>query len=145
MRTRKKVEWDIDSNGCFVVTSHCLNCVYPQKKVNGKMVRLHRLYYEAAHGPIPDALVVRHLLLGTQGDNIKDREQRRRGFFKSGSLHPRSKLNDKQVMEILADQTTPASILGNKYQVSRRTIRNIRDGVSWKHLHEQEPETLRPR
>ena len=63
---------------------------YGQKKVGGKTIFAHRWAWEQANGPIPDGLHVLHtcdnppcvnvdhLFLGTNADNVKDRDAKGR-------------------------------------------------------------------
>jgi hypothetical protein len=74
-----------------------------------------------------------HLFLGTQQDNMIDRNSKGRAPNMSGSKHPRSKLTDEQVNEIL---TSPArqTDLAKKYGVSQATISLLISRRTWKHI-----------
>ena len=47
-------------NGCVVWTGHLIKGGYGQTRVDGRMVLLHRLAYEAFVGPIPEGHQVHH-------------------------------------------------------------------------------------
>lgn len=64
-----------------------------QMRFNGRSTWAHRVVWECTNGPIPKGLVVRHtcdvaaclnidhMLLGTQGDNMRDKQERGRGLW----------------------------------------------------------------
>lgn len=83
--------------GAAVLESACLTWSgarskggYGQKRVEGRVLYVHRLAWEEAYGPIPDGLFVlhrcdnppcyepTHLFLGTNADNMADRDAKRR-------------------------------------------------------------------
>lgn len=84
--------------------------VYYTKKNRKKLA--HRVAYEENYGPIPSGLCVchkcdnppcinpRHLFLGTQADNIKDKVNKNRQSRVFGELHGRAKLTNDQIKEI---------------------------------------------
>lgn len=91
------------------------NYGYGRLEVNGKPVRAHRLVYEETYGPIPENLMVRHtcdnplccnpkhLILGTQTDNMRDMLERGRYGIRNlpkGTKHYRAKINVKIVRKI---------------------------------------------
>lgn len=83
---------------------------YGQVTVDGRQVYAHRRAYELAVGPVPDGLVVRHscdnppccnpthLLVGTQGDNVRDAVERGRNHRPAGELHGQSKFSDALIV-----------------------------------------------
>jgi hypothetical protein len=109
----------------------------------------HRVSWEMANGkPVPDSLEVLHscdnppcvrpdhLFLGTQQDNIRDRDAKGRGRHPNparGEHNGNSKLTAERVSEIrtkLKDGRSSLSI-GREYGVHHSTILGIRNGVSW--------------
>ncbi len=111
----------------------------------GKTVLAHRLAFEFNSGSIPNGLCVlhecdtplcvnpSHLFLGTVLDNNKDRDRKGRcramGLPGEGCGH--HKLKEEQVVAILKDQRTHASI-ASAYNVARPTVTNIKLGRTWK-------------
>jgi hypothetical protein len=96
MSRAKKLDYEIDKNGCFLCTSHKARIVkngYVTQRIyrGGKFYLLHRFIYEQMFGPIAPGLVVRHkcdnslcinpehLELGTQKQNMADMIKRGRG------------------------------------------------------------------
>ena len=78
-------------NGCYQVSNKKKDRDgYTIIRKNHKDIKLHRLIYERVYGEIPPGMVIRHscdnppcinpahLLCGTQTDNIKDREERKK-------------------------------------------------------------------
>ena len=105
----------------------------------------HQVSYEAYNGLIPKGQVVRHtcdnslcinpdhLILGTQADNVADREARGRRKGINGELIGTSRLTAAQVLEIRASDLSYAQ-LAEKYGVDKSTIYCVKTGKSWKHL-----------
>jgi hypothetical protein len=89
-RLRARVRID-KLTGCHLWTGFRNSDGYGQMRVGGVNRTTHRIAWEAAHGPIPEGMVVMHtcdnppccnpahLKLGTPGDNVRDRIERGRG------------------------------------------------------------------
>ena len=108
-----------------------------------KTVRAHRLIWLALYGPIPEGKLLRHacdnppccnpqhLYLGSDVDNVADRDARLRTA--TGKHHGRTKLNADDVERIrlglASGQTT--TTLARECKVDRKTIAAIRDGRTW--------------
>lgn len=105
----------------------------------------HQVSYEAFNGVIPRGLVVRHtcdnpccvnpdhLILGTQADNVADREARGRRKDINGEKIGTAKLTAEKVLEIRASELSYAQ-LAEIYGVDKSNIALIKTGKSWKHL-----------
>lgn len=107
----------------------------------------HVLKWIIANGPVPDGLMVRHIVcdnppcgnvahlaIGTAQDNSDDMTSK--GRSRKGSSHGIAKLTEPQVLEILArllDGESQSSIAA-RYGVGRTTIQEIGAGKRWKHL-----------
>ena len=103
----------------------------------------HRLSYLAFKGPIPSKLLVLHscdmpacvnpdhLPLGTHADNNQDALARCRQIALNGEQHAHSKLTWRAVSQIRSSTET-VSELARRFNVSRRAIRFVKDGKTWK-------------
>lgn len=120
---------------------------YGHFMVNGKTVKAHRYSYEYHNNKIPFGLCVlhkcdnrkcvnpNHLFLGTQLDNIKDRDNKNRQA--KGEHLPISKLTKEQVIQIrklYKSTKTSTRKLGYEFNVSCSTIKAILTNRTWKHI-----------
>lgn len=106
-------------------------------------VRAHRLVYELLVGPIPKGAVLRHscdvpccvnpdhMVIGTQVDNIADREKR--GRTSRGDLHCCATLTSEQILQIRAAEGRNADI-AKKFGITQSHSWLIRNRRIWKHL-----------
>jgi len=106
----------------------------------------HHVSWEFAYGPIPPGLNVLHrcdvricvrpdhLFLGTQLDNVQDRDAKGRGSY--GELHHHAKLTDADVVAIRQRWPHGATqaCLAHEFGVRPSQIANIVHRRSWKHL-----------
>lgn len=114
-----------------------------------RSVSAHRLSYEEFVGPIPEGLYVchkcdnrkcinpDHLFLGTHQDNVDDRERKGRNSpppIRHGSAHNNAKLTEEDVLKIRASSEMGTPALSVKYGVAKRTIRDVLNGTTWRHL-----------
>lgn len=108
-------------------------------------VRAHRIAYELTNGPIPAGLVVchscdnracvnpQHLFVGTQAENIADREAKGRG----ATPPSRAKLTDDQVRAVRAEYErglTTQAVLAEKYAISRGNLSKILNRRLYAHV-----------
>lgn len=135
------------SDGCWEWEASKTYGGYGHLKFNGTMQLAHRVAYQLYIGEIPDGLYVlhhcdnrkcvnpEHLFLGTQKDNMCDRDSKGRGVIpdNSGENHGLSKLSKKQVLEIIDKRargfTTVA--IAKEFGVARTTISGIVCGRRW--------------
>lgn len=115
--------------------------VYGAIKISGKNVSAHRVAYELANGPISpgarphDACVCHscdnpkccnpgHLWLGTQQENVTDRQTKGRAGSHKGSNNGRAKLDEAAVSLIRSKRSAGATItrLGAEFGVYPSTI-----------------------
>ena len=112
-----------------------------------KSVSVHRLSYEIKNGKIPDGMEIchkcdnpccvnpDHLFAGTRQDNVDDREAKGRNVIFSGEENGRSKLTRKDVKNARwkrAYRGTSFQKLAVEYCVSKKTMQNAVNGVTWK-------------
>lgn len=109
----------------------------------GSKVRAHRLEWEREYGPIPEGLCVlhhcdnppcinvKHLFLGTQRENIEDRDRKGRG----AKPPSRAKLTLEQAREmraLYASGGTTQQQLADAFGISRRSVRDVVVGKSYR-------------
>jgi hypothetical protein len=175
MKSESERFWSrVDRNGpvheglgsrCWLWTGSCFrghNAGYGQIKVRGRNRQVHRFVWELTHETvIPQGLCVchrcdtprccnpDHLFLGTNAQNIADRDAKRRqarGERNGSALYPerrpvglrngRAKLTEAQVLEVRARLTRGESraAIARSLAVSATHIRRIARGESWKSL-----------
>lgn len=120
---------------------------YGHIKINGKMVGAHRVAWELENGSITDGLDVlhdcdvklcvnnAHLFLGTQVDNMADRDAK--GRQAKGELNGRSKLTADQIREIResnVEGNVTQQALADCYGVSNQLVSKIVNGERWAHI-----------
>jgi len=146
----------VDKSGeCWEWTGYLNPTGYGQIKWNGKAVASHRYSY-VLHHPLtidlleghreiyvchrcdnPKCVNPAHLFLGSQGDNMRDREEKGRGNHAKGEQKTTSKLTETQVREIrinYANGGISYRQLALEYGVASSTINNIIHRKKWKHL-----------
>ncbi len=144
-RPRKPVTYVVNRKGCHVCTSHArIGEGYPVVTRNGKFMRLVRFLYEEKNGcSLPSSVVIRHtcdnppcinlkhVVLGSIQDNIKDRDER--GRTAKGERHGHAKLTAKQARRVKygSDHYTVLTVL---FGISRKTVASIRAGRTWSHI-----------
>jgi HNH endonuclease len=118
--------------------------------------RAHRGAWEAVNGPIPAGLHVlhrcdnrrccnpEHLFLGTQQDNMKDRDSKGRHAMLKGSRVGNSKLTEHNVsiIKMLLGLGVEQDRLATLYDVSQGTVSLISIGSRWKHVAPMEAPCL---
>lgn len=117
---------------------------YGVMAVDKKQRYVHRLAYEQAKGPIPKGMCVchkcdvklciepSHLFLGTIRDNIADRHAK--GRSARGERAGNTFFTEAQVAAIHKEVGTHVAVAA-KYGSSPETIRHIRSGARWRHMH----------
>lgn len=154
-----------DQNGCRLWNGSPGRPRYGYVWQNGRNRLAHRVAYELVHGPIQDDMCVchkcdvprcvniKHLFLGTQLDNIRDRSDKGRtrcykrgdvhymhknpGLIRRGSRHGGSKLTEDSVLEIkslLCAGNLAHWQIANLFGVDRSTVTLINRGKSWAHV-----------
>lgn len=148
----KEFEWIIDyTTGCW----NCISHISKSKKVryhrptitrDGKTYMIHQYSFLIHYGYIPklimhicdNTLCVNpgHLKDGTPKENSQDmvnKNRQAKGEQNGGGV----KLNSQKVIEIKQKLLEGRSLmsLANKYDVSKKTILNIKKGRKWKHIN----------
>jgi hypothetical protein len=114
----------------------------------GKVLKAHRVAWELAFGAIPDGLCVLHkcdsppccrvdhLFLGTQLENIADRDAKGRGNGPKGSDVSQAKLTEVEIPVIrrLLAQGVSQEEIGSRFGVLAGTISHINTGRTWTHV-----------
>ena len=157
----KGPDWQ-EKNECWEWLSNKNICGYGSVTWDWKVLSTHRVAYRLCRGPIPKGLLVRHtcdnracvnpnhLLLGTVKDNVADRVRRGRSAAgdRSGMrLHPEkvkrgeenvtAKLTEKkvrQIREIFKNHGVNLAQVARDFGVAETTIRNVRNGNTWRHV-----------
>lgn len=136
-------KYKVDPNtGCWLWTDRPHKFGYGMIKVYGKTIAAHRFSYETFVGPLDPTLEIchscncklcvnpNHLRQDSHSSNQIDRVYDGNNSYQ--------KLTSEQVKEIkLALQNPYWGIgrdLANKYEVSRVTITDIKNGYRWSHL-----------
>ena len=109
---------------------------YGRKRVNGKVVYMHRLAWEEAHGEIPAGMHVlhkcdnpaciniEHLFLGTHKNNMDDRDKKGRG--RSAYKHSTKKQRDE--IRRLYKEGFSRGEIGSAVGLHRTTVSKILSG-----------------
>lgn len=129
---------NISESGCWEWLGRLNRGGYGQIKHNAKLVSVHRASYVLWIGTIPSGLCVchvcdnrrcfnpAHLFVGTQAENIQDRDRKGRGNsagnLPRGAAHRCAKLSEEAVRFILSSDMTNAE-LARRFGVNRNAIR----------------------
>jgi hypothetical protein len=133
-------------NGCHEWVGFRNADGYGQLRVNGIVDRAHRVAYRLYVGEIPKGMHVchkcdnpsccnpEHLFLGSNNDNIKDSCTKNRRAI--GERCGRFALSKEQVIQIagLINEGIGSSRIAKIAGVNDYLVRQIKDGVSWRHL-----------
>jgi hypothetical protein len=133
------------SDGCHYWTANKNTSGYGHFDWRGKQVTAHRIAWALRFGPIPPGMSVchkcdvrhcvnpDHLFLGTNIDNIADRDRKGRHRPLLGSEHGMAILSETDVRAIRAS-TERGVDLAARYGVYPSRISAIRLRQSWRHL-----------
>lgn len=112
-----------------------------------RVVLAHRAAFALWREPIPAGMDVchrcdnpacinpDHLFLGTDLDNMRDREAKKRGRQPRGAANGQAKLNESDVRSIRQiGRTQREADLARRFGVAPTTIGKVRRGESWGHI-----------
>jgi len=143
-----KVKKSDKPDGCHIWIASTSSHGYGEFKVNGKTWKAHRWIWTKNHGTIPVGMNIchhcdnpscvrdDHLYLGTQQDNVNDRQKRNRQTSHKGQLNGRAKLTEKQIpiIRLRLNNKESQIKIANDYNVCQGTISDIKLNVLWKHI-----------
>lgn len=135
------------ADGCWTWTSSKNSDGYGQFNICGASKSAHRVSWELHNGNIPDGMHVlhkcdnppcvnpEHLFLGTNHDNVLDREAkgRNRASRNKGTKNPSVKITESDVLEIRSS-TMKQIELAKKFGVTFQMISRIKLNKAWKHV-----------
>ena len=114
--------------------------------LNGRSENAHRVAWVWHNGPILDGLLVlhhcdnppccnpAHLWLGTDLDNMRDRNRKGRANFSQGSCHGHAKLTEAQIHEIRGLTGLSQEAIARQYGVTQGSISEILARKRWRHV-----------
>jgi DNA-binding CsgD family transcriptional regulator len=146
-----KVDMSAGADGCWLWTAGKFKHGYGQFWIGGKVRMAHRLSWEIENGPVPSGdhhgtmcvchrcdvpscVNPAHLVLGTQLDNVADRNAKRRQA--RGVVQGRAKLTDARVREIrwLRLGGLSERAIARLFGVAHSTVHNVIAGAAWSHV-----------
>jgi hypothetical protein len=134
-------------NGCWIWLGASAPSGHGRIGNHNKVYQTHRVSWELEYGSIPAGLCVlhkcdnprcvnpEHLFLGTQIENLKDMDQKKRRRVGVGIRNANAKLNNESVMEIREKYSSGSftkTALSEKYGVSQSTIRQVVERKTWR-------------
>lgn len=137
------------SKGCWAWLKGKQNYSYGVFTISGRDYLAHRISWTIFKGEIPVKLQVlhkcdnppcvnpKHLWLGSQLDNMHDRNIKGRGNNCHGEKHGRAKLSVKDVKfirSIYKTRTVTQKTLAKKFKVNQTTISHVIIKRNWKNL-----------
>lgn len=130
-------------DGCWEWTGEVRATGYARIRVNGREETAHRASWLIHNGPIPAGMVVchtcdnricvrpDHLFLGTQAENVADRDAK--GRAARGERQWKARLTEQDVRYIRASGKT-AYRLAKDFGMDKSTIQAVLNRESWKHV-----------
>lgn len=138
-----------NKRGCRLWKGQVDSAGYGRKRIEGKLVRVHRLVWQLVNGPIsnlvrhtcdvPACCEPTHLLPGSHADNARDKVLRGRSRLPKGFRSKLSKLTPRQVKVILQNKPSVrarrgsriAETLSRKFGISEAVVYRVWKGVSY--------------
>lgn len=133
---------------CWPWTGNTGTTGYGQFWLAGTMRGAHRVAYELGHGVGPGVMHVMHacdtppccnpahLSLGTNAENMADRNAKGRAHRPTGSSNPRARLTEQDVAEIrrLSGQGMLTLEIAEQFDVSTVTVNKVVGRRTWRHV-----------
>ncbi len=113
---------------------------------NGKTHSAHRFAWMLAFGPIPEGMRVchrcdnppccnpSHLFLGTQADNMHDRDAKGRTVIRRGEESAVAKLTRADVVQIRSISGVSQAEIGRRFGILQPQVSAIRLRRAWRHV-----------
>ena len=132
-------------SGCWLWEEHVCIKGYGRIRYRGKKRQAHRVSWIIHHGEIPLGMNVLHkcdvtgcvnpdhLFLGTDTDNARDRERKKRGHNLKGVDLPWTKLTENDVKAIRSD-TRSQTTIAKDYGVTQGMVSQIQLRKMWRHV-----------
>jgi hypothetical protein len=134
------------NSGCLLWLGSVMGTGYGRVRIERKTYLVHRVMFEAIHGPIPDGLFVchkcdtpscvnpAHLFTGTNAENMADMIRKLRS--PRGTSRSNSKLTDSDVRKIreLSARGVLQKAIASKYGVARVVIQKAISRKTWSHV-----------
>jgi hypothetical protein len=137
-----------EATGCIEWTGAKARGGYGQIKLSGKMVYVHRVFYEFRHGPVPAGKFVchmcdnpsccntDHLFLGTHAENMADKVAKGRAASLKGKYNPAAKLDPESVLMIreLCSLGQSQKDVARQFGVTQANVSLIVTRQKWSHI-----------
>lgn len=134
-------------SGCVHWTGSNDNKGYGHLRTNRKLIKAHRYAYMRVYGAIPAGKVilhkcdnpacvnVEHLMLGTQLENVRDMDLKRRRVNNQpkGEAKPNAKVTPEIVRAIRSDPRRQVDIAAH-YGISQAVVSKIKLQQTWRHV-----------
>lgn len=145
IRTRFDAKYVPVPSGCWQWTASTARRGYGQMGITKpkRNEKAHRISYALNVADIPPDRVImhtcdnpgcvnpQHLRMGTQIENLADRDAKNRHARVSGVRNPSSKLSC-DALPVILDRSIPIDDLASRFGVSRSTIDHVRAGRTWR-------------